>query len=496
VVLAIKELGDQDEVGILSFDSSPTWVLDFTSVKERQRIKAALDDLPTGGGTDMSLAMDEVANSFGEPGPTRRHVIFLTDGQTADVREHFHELADRLALVGVTITTIGIGEDVNQELLAQLATWGNGTFYHAQPDEVPRLIKKDTIQMSRDLIQEGRFKPITQRDGGLLAGMPAALPPVAGYLVTKAKPQATVWLTVQGKPAAGQGDGEAVADPLLASWHYGNGQVAVFAADSGLHWLPDWSGQALLNRFWTTLLHAIESGRRDQGLQLAIRTEAATARISVDALGPDHRLAPGLSLEGQSADLSFKLDETAPGHYQAIVPLASGGLRQFRVTNQLDGSWTSGWTWNPPLAESSLGGSDLAGLGRLAVGSGGGLRVPGDGLPAERASTWTLTPVAFWFLLLAILLLLADLGMRSTMLGQLAMASALFGEWLKRQRLQAMGTEELPAATGLAHEAADHDRVMDAYRYLAIRAQGRAAAQAASLAKTVAQARETDAETD
>ncbi|MGE5597748.1 MAG: VWA domain-containing protein, partial [Bacteroidota bacterium] len=458
VSAAIGELDPEDEVGVLTFDTEATWVLPFTPAGRRREIDRALAAIGEGGGTDMTSALREAARAFQDRGPVRRHVIFLTDGLSEG--EGFELLCRRLRDMGATISTIAVGEQINEDLLRSMARWGKGRYYRATLDQIPRVMLQETVRISRDLIQEGLFTPGISAPADYLGGLEGGVPPVRGYLVTKPKRLATVNITV------GKGD------PLLAVWRYGNGKVAVFASDSGRRWLAPWSGLPAYNRFWSQIVRHLERTAPDEGLRLSVWTEAGQVRVVAEALGPDRRFRTGLHLTGRVAGENgeaFNLVETAPGRYEATLP-ARKGWQDIEVRDTLEGGWAVGGVWNPPSAEMRAAGPDFLYLGRLSAANRGKvLSLAAPHLPEPRLS-WEPVPLAGALVVLALLLFAAELVCRSTLLGQLTMARAALAAWWDGQtRLQEQAWAAAPAKT--PDSAAATERWRDARRYLSERAR-------------------------
>ena len=81
VAASIGDLNPLDEVGILGFDSSATWVLPFTPASDRKRILAALSSLGEGGGPTSRPRWRRPSRASANPGPDEapRH---RADGRT------------------------------------------------------------------------------------------------------------------------------------------------------------------------------------------------------------------------------------------------------------------------------------------------------------------------------------------------------------------------------------------------------------------------------
>lgn len=474
VAESIPELNAQDEVGILTFDTTPSWVLPFTPAAASKTILDSLGTMPSGGGTDMASAIEEVITAFGEAGPTKRHVILLTDGLTSDTG--FERLSARLKSIGVSVTTIGIGDDVNEDLLKNLAAWNDGTFYRVEMDKIPKVIRKETVRVTRDLIQEGKFAVSASGADRFTQGLESGLPAILGYLVTQPKSLATVHLRVSPD---GSKEKE---DPLLASWRYGAGKVAVFTSDSGRAWLSPWSGMEAFNRLWGQTIRSIERSSPDSGLQASTRIEGSGVRLIVEALSQDRRLMSGLRLVAIEANstaatgtggAAFPLKETAPGRYEGYAPLDGGGLRQFTVSDLQGRAWTQAWVWNPSGAEAAGLGPDTAAMDTMVSASGGALIDPDHATIPPARWHWTWKPLREALLIAALVLFLLELYGRSIMLGQLHMAKATFQAWWDRQQEFLESIQARPVKQVADFVPDDSAKVMDAYRRLAERAHER-----------------------
>jgi len=449
---AIPELNPMDEVGILSFDTNPSWDLPFTPVGERSKIFAAISSMSEGGGTDLSNAIEEIIRGFGEPGPTKRHAVILTDALTPTA--DFRGLASRLNAAGVTVSTIGVGDEVDEELLRNIAQWCGGKYYRADLDQIPMVIDKETVRMTRDLIQEGRIATRIAASSPVVEGLGPELPPVSGYLITKAKSLATVLVEARSSRSPDKWD------PLLATRRYGAGNVAVFAADSGRRWLSAWTGKSAYNRLWAQAVRAVERAAPDRGLRVSARAEGGNARFIVEAIGEDGRSLSGLRLVGRSTDdasAPFALEEAAPGRYEGFAPLAGPGLRGFELRDPVSGAWSSAWAWNPPGVELSRLGPDEAALSLIASATGGRQYSLDDVRLSPAVVTWRNVPLRAAFLALSLLLLLADLYVRSTMLGQLKAARAAIKAWWDRQRTTAETIRSLPWRDAQAEGSGQND---------------------------------------
>ncbi len=90
----------------------------------------------------------------------KKHVILLTDGKasTGGIRD----LVSAMIAESITVTTVGLGNDLDEQLLKMIADVGGGRF-HAVPDpnNLPRIFTKETEMVARAAAVEEWF-PVTQ----------------------------------------------------------------------------------------------------------------------------------------------------------------------------------------------------------------------------------------------------------------------------------------------------------------------------------------------
>lgn len=205
----LKELKATDRVGMLLFDDGRRWAYDFQLNRE---IVAAplLEPVSAEGGTDLASALIEGLDRLAGLSIRERHAVVISDGVTRPA--DFQALAAKARSLGVTISTMGVGEDLNRSLLERLALETGGRFYRvASADEIPSLLFEDRKNEARPpfLVQP---TPILALSGQVVAT-------IGGMAVYTAAEPATVLFA------------DRLGDPLLASREYSNRAVLVFASD-------------------------------------------------------------------------------------------------------------------------------------------------------------------------------------------------------------------------------------------------------------------------
>jgi Mg-chelatase subunit ChlD len=429
VEAAVRELNPGDEVGIIGFDSAPTWVLPFTKASETASVDRALSSLDEGGGTDLGAAIEAGIRGFGPPGPAKRHMIVLTDGLSSSTDGA--ELSAKLKEAAISLSAVAIGTEINEGLLKGLAESNGGAYYRVESDKVPRILDEETVRLTRDLIQEGQRKLVFPKADPLVEGLGGG-PPIRGYIMTRLKSLATAWALA---PVPGS---EGRMDPVLATWRYGAGRVAAFTSDSGARWLAAWRGLPEYNRLWAQVIRSVEGPAPTKGLRLSLGLRASTALVSAEARRPDGRAYSGLRLvardrEGKAGAVALK--ETAPGRYEAHLPLTSTGLHRIDVEEGMatgEGLGASAWLWYQPSAELAALGPDAATLAYISgSGKGAFLDPASPHLPRAEAG-FRAFPARGLFSVLALAFLLLELYLRSALAGQVAAALAALASWRAR----------------------------------------------------------------
>lgn len=132
----VGELKPDDRVGIVTFGSEASVVLEPTNLDEREAILAAIDGLHTSGATNAEAGLRlgyELARRHAVPGAINR-LILCSDGVANIGRTGAETIlaavraeADR----GISLTTVGFGMgNYNDTLMEQLANKGDGTYHY------------------------------------------------------------------------------------------------------------------------------------------------------------------------------------------------------------------------------------------------------------------------------------------------------------------------------------------------------------------------------
>ncbi|MBP6628343.1 MAG: VWA domain-containing protein [Kofleriaceae bacterium] len=134
--LLVDSLNDGDQVSLVTYAGSTRVVLEPTTLADKGRILAAIEDLTAGGSTAMAsgieLAYQQAARGL-RPGSESR-VIILSDGDANVGPTGQDEILTTIAgkvKEGVTLSTMGFGMgNYKDERMEQLANRGNGNNFY------------------------------------------------------------------------------------------------------------------------------------------------------------------------------------------------------------------------------------------------------------------------------------------------------------------------------------------------------------------------------
>lgn len=297
---------------LIAFDSTARTLVPLGPAAEGEAFRAAVLELDPRGGTNLYPALVAAYEQLSGAGAAAAHVIVMSDGlsQPGD----FPGILALLREANVTVSTIAIGPEADADQLREVARLGGGTF-HSSADfsALPGIMAHEVLLQSGELTEERDSTPAWQgRRPRFLRAWPDALPAVGGYVPTSVKPEARLHLSVT--------DEQGEVQPLLASWHYGAGEVVAFTAHAAGPWTREWLSEPAYPTMWAHLVRQLTRTPSTAAVRLARDGDRLrVVSVSADAVVE----LPG----GRSADLSAR---PAAGGYASELFLDETGT--YRVT--------------------------------------------------------------------------------------------------------------------------------------------------------------------
>jgi uncharacterized membrane protein len=406
---AVELLSPQDYVGVVAFDSEAFWVVPMQSAADKGSVEEKIATIQAGGGTNIAPGLEMAYSALSSNPAKIKHVVLMTDG--VSVPGPFYELTTKMAGDQITVSTVGVGSDADQNLLQQMAEWGNGRFYFTDnPQNIPQIFARETMTASKSSLQETPFQAKVVRPADFLAGVPLETSPyLLGQVLVKAKPTAELWLMSDR------------GDPLLATWRYGLGQTAAFTSDARNRWAVEWLRWEGFGKFWVQLTRKLRRPAALKNYPATISHENNGFRLKVDAVNESGDFVSDLqgtvlivAPDGTKKEVPLNL--SAPGQLEAFWPATQQGSYHAQILLKHNGErveqqYISGTIGYPD--EYALRPPDEDKLRKLAEGTGGKFNpAPADILKGDARQADVERELWPWLLMLAAFVLVADVAAR------------------------------------------------------------------------------------
>jgi Mg-chelatase subunit ChlD/uncharacterized membrane protein len=316
-IAGLRSLSRLDEATVIAFSGEPELVAPRGPIGDGTALARAVSGIQPCGGTNLFPALDLALTQLRASRAKSKHILVLTDGQTMGDAADGIKLARRARAEGITISTIGIGDGANDQLLQSIAREGEGRFHpiasHAAASKLPQVFIREMALEGRSLIEEGYFQP-TVLDGmtGPLAGI-QALPPLRGYvLAVPVNGLAQVGAMIRSK----EGN-----DVLLAWQNYGVGRAVAFTSDLSGRWGAAWKEWSGFQQFSEQLMRWNMRPADDRSLETTVTVDGEQATVRVRSLQETGALAPTMRVEARLVDPNGKVNDlplrqVGPGNFE------------------------------------------------------------------------------------------------------------------------------------------------------------------------------------
>ncbi len=320
----VDNLRPVDKVGVLIFDNSFLWAVPLRPASDRTLISRLIAGIVPDGGTQIAPALAEAYRKILREHATFKHIVLLTDGISEEGDSL--DVAKQAQAQHVTISTVGLGQDVNRSYLERIAELAGGkSYFLSEPAGLQQILLRDVKEHTGSTAVEKDLKPEVRSQTSILDGIDIGhAPALKGYVRFEAKPTAETILAI----------GE--NDPLLVRWQAGLGRTAVFTSDAKSRWASAWVAWPGFDRFWANLFHDLlphtapqaalagydaANGVLTAEYHLSENTTAPVKPPAVYVLGPDGFEQP------------LPLTQTGPASYSGEVAIGDRrGL--FRIRPQ------------------------------------------------------------------------------------------------------------------------------------------------------------------
>ena len=262
---------------LIVFDSTARTLVPLGLAADDEEFRKAILELEPRGGTNLYPALVAAYEVLADAGAAQATVMVMSDGLS--LPGDFEGVLALMRERNITVSTIAIGPEADGEQLREVARLGGGTF-HSSVDfaALPSIMAHEVLLQAGELTEERNTVPAWHdRRAPFLRAWPDELPPVAGYVPTSVKPEATLHLSVTND------EGEVM--PLLASWHHGAGEVVAFTSHAAGSWTSSWLGEDGYPQLWAHLLRQLAVALAEEGPVLHLTRDGDL--LTVAATSPD-----------------------------------------------------------------------------------------------------------------------------------------------------------------------------------------------------------------
>jgi Ca-activated chloride channel family protein len=160
----VQNLRREDQFSLVTFEDTAQVVIPMGPITAKQAVLDRIDQIGAGGSTNLTggwmLGRDELRNT---PAGTVRRELLLTDGclniGIVEPTQVNQVVMGGLERDGIRTSTLGFGNDYDEDLLSGLAHKTGGTFYDANnADKLPEIFEAELDGLQKITVQNLRLR--------------------------------------------------------------------------------------------------------------------------------------------------------------------------------------------------------------------------------------------------------------------------------------------------------------------------------------------------
>ena len=316
----MRLLSRLDLVGVIVFDATSDWLVPLGPAGEKTDIYEQLRGIGAGGGTIMGPAMQKAFESVRDIKAAVKHVILLTDGMTSD-RPYCRDLAADMAESQVSVSTVGVGDNADTQLLHDIAETTGGRFYYVQDlTSIPEIFVKEAQVVRRSMIIEQTFAPqVVYAMSEAVKGLAPPLPALDGYILTGPKGGLNQLVLSSNE-----------GDPILATCQSGLGRCVAFTSSADSRWAAQWLQWPDFARFWEQSIRWAGRPAQSADCEIFADVQGQKVMVQVEAFDAQGRFLQFAGLQGQiltpqMESRALPLNQVGPGQYTGQFDASNSG---------------------------------------------------------------------------------------------------------------------------------------------------------------------------
>jgi uncharacterized protein with von Willebrand factor type A (vWA) domain len=323
---SVELLREDDTLGFIAFDDRPWEIIEAKTLTNKEKALEKILSVSLGGGTEIYPGLELAYDRLTELKLQRKHIILLTDGQSATQNDYQELITDGLAS-NITLSTVAIGQDADRSLLEELAQFGTGRFYDVMDEStIPAILSRETVMISRTYIEDNPFYPTISGDPAWTSLFEEGVPQFNAYIATTAKQTSTV-IAESTKE-----------DPVIAEWMYGLGRTIAYTSDSTGAWSGDFARFNQWGNFWNTAVSRLLPSYSEVPFDIR-KSEDGSYTVS-DSSGQSSFLDI-VAVNEAGEEIDSVSEPLAPGKSRVSFE-ADPGLIFLRISNEQDSMYQAG----------------------------------------------------------------------------------------------------------------------------------------------------------
>lgn len=171
---AVDQLGAEDYFSLVVYDNEAEVFITPQKVEDKERLKQAISRISTRGSTALYAGVEKGASQLRKYFDREKvnRVILLSDGLAnvgPSTPQELAKLGVELREEGLSVSTVGVGDDYNEDLMAALAEAGDANYYYVKDAEkLPEIFRNEL----------GTVKSLAARNVSVIITLPDGVKPV------------------------------------------------------------------------------------------------------------------------------------------------------------------------------------------------------------------------------------------------------------------------------------------------------------------------------
>ncbi|MDX8366230.1 VWA domain-containing protein [Cytobacillus sp. IB215665] len=300
----VELLRDKDTLGFIAFDDKPWQIVETAPLDDKQEVVDSIRSIQEGGGTAIFPALQQAYEQLTPLELKRKHIILLTDGQSATNADYNSLISDGLN-DNITISTVAIGSDADRRLLESLAMEGNGRFYDvADASTIPSILSRETALTTRTYIEDNPFYPTPIAGTSVSQLFGEGIPKMNAYIATTEKGRAETVLTSEK------------GDPVLTRWKSGLGKTIAWTSDLKGEWAGAWPAWNEWPVMWNDLITWTLPTFQQDAYDVVQTTNGKEVVLTIESADTDLMPLESKLVDDRGSEVDAELRSIAPGKYE------------------------------------------------------------------------------------------------------------------------------------------------------------------------------------